>query len=118
MAARGNGRLVYSSSAGRVCPRCGWPEGDCRCSKRGADERVPARVVAKLRVEKAGRGGKAVTVVYDLPRNAAFLKELARELKQACGAGGTTQDDAVEIQGDLRDRVRDLLLKKGYGVKG
>jgi translation initiation factor 1 (eIF-1/SUI1) len=37
---------------------------------------------------------------------------------QACGAGGTTQDVAVEIQGDLRDRVRDLLLKKGYGVKG
>ena len=79
---------------------------------------MPARVVAKLRVEKAGRGGKAVTVVYDLPRNAAFLKGLARELKQACGAGGTVQDDAIEIQGDLRDRIRDLLLAKGFGIKG
>jgi translation initiation factor 1 len=101
-----------------VCGGCGWPERDCRCSIRGSDAPVPVRIVAKLRVEKAGRGGKAVTVVYGLPRNAAFLRELARELKQACGAGGTTQDDAVEIQGDLRDRVRDLLLKKGYGVKG
>jgi translation initiation factor 1 len=76
------------------------------------------RVVAKLRVEKAGRGGKTVTVVYDLPRNAAFLKDLARELKQACGAGGTVQDDAIEIQGDVRERVRGLLLNKGFGVKG
>ena len=59
-----------------------------------------------------------MTVVYDLPRNAAFLKDLARELKQACGAGGTVLDDAVEIQGDLRDRIRDLLVKKGFGVKG
>jgi translation initiation factor 1 len=79
---------------------------------------VPARVVAKLRVEKAGRGGKAVTVIYDLPRNAAFLKALARDLKQACGAGGTVQDDAIEIQGDLRERIRALLLTKGFGVKG
>ena len=101
-----------------MCPGCGWPERECRCSTKGADAPVPARVVAKLRVEKAGRGGKSVTVVYDLPRNAAFLKELARELKQACGAGGTVHDDAIEVQGDLRDRIRDLLVKKGFGVKG
>jgi translation initiation factor 1 len=118
MAERDSVRLVYSSGTGRVCPGCGWPEDNCRCSTRSADEPVPVRVVAKLRVEKAGRSGKAVTVVYDLPRNAAFLKELCRDLKRACGAGGTIQDDAIEIQGDLRDRIRGLLLKKGFGVKG
>jgi translation initiation factor 1 len=118
MPARENGRVVYSTDAGRVCPGCGWPARTCRCSTRGADEAVPARVVARLRVERAGRGGKTVTVVYDLPRNGAFLKDLAQELKRACGAGGTVQDGAVELQGDLRDRVRDLLLKKGFGVKG
>lgn len=79
---------------------------------------MPVRVVAKIRVERAGRGGKTVTVVYDLPRNHAFLKELAGELKRACGAGGTVGDDSVEIQGDLRDRIRDFLIRKGYGVKG
>lgn len=118
MAAREDGRLVYSSDAGRQCPGCGWPSRDCRCSTRDADHAVPARVVAKLRVERAGRGGKTVTVVYDLPRNTAFLKGLCQDLKRACGAGGTVQDGAVELQGDLRDRVRDLLLKKGFGVKG
>jgi translation initiation factor 1 len=79
---------------------------------------VPVRVVAKLRVEKAGRGGKTVSVVYDLPANAAFLKDLCQELKRACGAGGTVRDNAIELQGDLRDRLRELLLKKGFGVKG
>ena len=101
-----------------MCDGCGWPERECRCSRKGAEAPVPARVVAKLRVEKAGRGGKAVTVIYDLPRNTAFLKDLARDLKQACGAGGTIQDDAIEIQGDLRDRIRGLLVGKGFGVKG
>ena len=118
MTARGHSRLVYSSSAGRVCPACGRPERECGCGRRDGDAPVPVRVVAKLRVEKAGRGGKTVTVVYDLPRNAAFLKDLAKELKQACGAGGTVQDDAIEIQGDLRERIRGLLVNKGFGVKG
>jgi translation initiation factor 1 len=81
-------------------------------------ESVPDRVIAKLRIEKSGRAGKVVTVVYDLPRNDAFLKALASELKKACGAGGAVVDNTVEIQGDLRDRVRGLLQKKGWTVKG
>jgi translation initiation factor 1 len=112
-------RKVYSTDTGRLCPTCGWPIDDCRCSTRFArDEAVPARVVAKLRLEKSGRGGKTVTVVYDLPRNQAFLKALATELKRACGAGGAVVDDTVEIQGDLRDRIRAALEKKGFTVKG
>lgn len=111
-------RLVYSSDRGRVCPGCGWPADNCACSKKGTDAVVPDRPVAKLRVEKAGRGGKTVTVVYDLPRNMEFLKELCADLKRACGTGGTVSDDTVELQGDHRDRVRDLLRKKAFLVKG
>ena len=113
------GRTVYSTGIGKVCPGCGWPVKDCKCSsKRSADQSVPGRVVAKLRMEKKGRGGKTVTVVYDLPRNDAFLKELAQELKRACGTGGAVVEDTVELQGDLRGRVRDYLVKKGWQVKG
>jgi translation initiation factor 1 len=111
-------RPVFSTGVGRVCPGCGWPERDCRCSSsRAPAEQVPARIVAKLRVEKTGRGGKTVTVVYDLPRNAAFLKELAQELKRACGTGGAVGDGRVELQGDLRERVRTCLSSKGFVVK-
>lgn len=69
-------------------------------------------------MEKSGRGGKTVTVVYDLPNNAAFLKELCGELKRACGTGGSTTDSTIELQGDIRDRVRAHLSKKGFLVKG
>jgi len=112
-----NAKVVYSSAAGRICRGCGQPERGCRCGQ-AASEPVPVRPVAKLRVEKAGRGGKTVTVVYGLPQNAAFLKDLAQDLKRTCGTGGSVTDDGVELQGDLRDRVRELLLAKGFGVKG
>ena len=79
---------------------------------------MPTRLVAKLRTEKKGRGGKTVTVVYGLPENIDLLKELSQELKRACGTGGTIVEGAVELQGDLRDRVRDVLAKRGYVVKG
>ena len=111
------GRLVYSTDLGRMCPGCGWPVRDCKCSTK-TDQVLPARITAKLRVEKKGRGGKTVTVVYDLPRNGPFLKELSQELKRSCGTGGAVADDTVELQGDLRDRVREFLLKKGFLVKG
>jgi translation initiation factor 1 len=112
-------RTVYSTGAGRICATCGWPAADCKCSSTFArDEPVPARVTARLRMEKKGRGGKTVTVVYGLPRNAAFLKELTQELKRVCGTGGSAAEDGVELQGDLRDRVRDHLVKKGFSVKG
>ena len=119
MTDRDNSRPVYSTGAGRLCKGCGWPEPDCRCSRRGrGDEPVPARAVAKLRLEKKGRAGKSVTVVYGLPRNTALLQELTAELKRACGTGGTILEDGVELQGDLRDRVRDALQKRGFVVKG
>lgn len=75
-------------------------------------------MVAKLRLEKTGRGGKTVTVIDGLPRNAGFLKELGHELKRACGTGGAVLDGAIELQGDLRDRVRDLLTRRNVIVKG
>ncbi len=115
----GDGRTVYSTSIGRICAGCGWPSKDCKCSvRRTVEETVPGRIVAKLRMEKKGRGGKTVTFVYDLPDNAAFLKDLAHELKRACGTGGAVADNTIELQGDLRDRVRDCLEKKGWTVKG
>jgi translation initiation factor 1 len=112
-----DGKLVYSSAAGRICRGCGQPERGCRCGQ-GAAEAVPARPIAKLRVEKAGRGGKTVTVIFGLPNNTAFLKDLAADLKKACGTGGTATEDGVELQGDRRDRVRAMLAAKGFQVKG
>jgi translation initiation factor 1 len=114
-----NSRTVYSTGTDGKCPVCGWPQRNCQCSRnRQRDEPVPGRIVAKIRLEKKGRGGKAVTVVYGLPQNEAFLKDLSQALKRACGAGGAVIEGGVEVQGDLRERIRALLLQRGWVVKG
>jgi translation initiation factor 1 len=119
MGSRDNARVVYSTATGGTCPGCGWPQRDCKCSSQfKRDAPIPARLVAKLRMEKKGRGGKTVTVVYDLPQNEAFLKELAGELKRSCGVGGAVVEGGIELQGEQRERVRAALQKKGYTVKG
>ncbi|HLG55446.1 MAG TPA: hypothetical protein VI485_08945 [Vicinamibacterales bacterium] len=113
-----NARIVYSTGVGRMCPDCGAPQQACRCGQRTDDPTLPRRIVAKLRMEKKGRGGKTVTVVDGLPGNAAFLKDLCQELKRVCGTGGAVLDGGIELQGDLRDRVRTALTGKGFQVKG
>jgi translation initiation factor 1 len=110
-------RLVYSTATGRVCATCGWPEEACTCSSR-IDEPLPPKITAKLRLETKGRAGKNVTVIDGLPRNGAFLDLLARDLKKACGTGGAVRDGAVELQGDRRERLRELLAARGFTVKG
>lgn len=113
------GRVVYSSGQGRMCPVCGWPLGDCRCSKTlsAGVEAVPEKPGAKLRLENRS-SGKHVTVVDGLPDNREFLETLGRELKKACGTGGSVVENRIELQGDQRERLRELLTKKGFRVKG
>jgi translation initiation factor 1 len=119
MSAKDNVRTVYSTATDGKCPVCGWPQRSCTCSSRTQrDEPLPGHIVAKLRIEKKGRGGKTVTVVYDLPRNEVFLKELGARLKRECGTGGAVTESGIELQGEMRDRVRTILQGLGYTVKG
>ena len=103
---------------GGCAPAAAGPRRTVSAAGKAATESIPTRIVAKLRVEKKGRGGKTVTVVDNLPNNAAFLKELCQDLKRTCGTGGTVADGAIELQGDLRDRVRARLTARGMTVKG
>ena len=113
------GRLVFTTEKGRLCPRCGWPADDCHCaaSLGAAEEPVPAKIAARLRLENRS-SGKSVTVVDGLPNNPAFLEALARELKKACGSGGRPGEGSIELQGDQRERLRELLSRRGWTVKG
>ena len=112
-------RVVYSSGKGRICPGCGWPSKDCRCAAalRAGAEPVPDALTARLRLEKR-TSGKHVTVIDGLPDNRSYLDELCRALKKACGTGGTAGEGAIELQGDQRERLRELLSGRGMSVKG
>ncbi|MCQ2095556.1 MAG: translation initiation factor [Bacteroidaceae bacterium] len=68
----------------------------------------------RVSMERAGRGGKTVTIVRGFEGEDEELESLARFLKQRCGVGGSVKDGEIIIQGDLRTKVIDILRKEGY----
>jgi len=79
--------------------------------------KAPKPLTVKVGRETAGRRGKGVTTVFDIPAGEAAIRELAATLKQKCGTGGTVKDGRIEIQGDQRERIVVELEKLGYKVK-
>ena len=75
---------------------------------------MPARPRVRVKREVAGRRGKGVTTVYDLPLGDAELRELAGRLKRRCGVGGSAKDGVIELQGDHRAVVVEVLRAEGY----
>src|ERR1700746_1220745 len=87
----------------------------------GADPRTEAEPVRKSRGrvdiirQKAGRGGKTVTVVKGFVGIGLPEKErLARAMQKACGAGGTVKDGQIEIQGDKREEIARILTEANF----
>ncbi|MFZ0040295.1 MAG: stress response translation initiation inhibitor YciH [Solirubrobacteraceae bacterium] len=97
-------RVVYSTVDGdlRRAPDSGLRD------RRADGDRV------KVRREVAGRRGKAVTTISGVPVDEAGLKQLAGKLKKRCGVGGSIKDGVIEIQGDHRDVVVQMLEAEGY----
>jgi translation initiation factor 1 len=115
-------RLVYSTDPAlmRKCPKCRELETSCICPTEV--DATTYKFVAKLRIEKSGRGGKTVTVIDELPKNELFLKDWTTRLKKKCGSGGTYlmegKEGAIEIQGDKRELIRAALTSAGIRFKG
>ena len=87
-------------------------------AERKASPEAPKKpMTAKVGRETAGRRGKGVTTVFDVPIDEDALKELAAKLKQRCGTGGTVKEGRIEIQGDQRERIVAELEKLGLKVK-
>jgi translation initiation factor 1 len=74
-------------------------------------------ITLKVGRETAGRRGKGVTTIFDIPLADDALKDLAATLKQKCGVGGTAKEGRIEIQGDQRERIVSVLEAMGYRVK-
>jgi translation initiation factor 1 len=104
MPKRETSRVVWSST-----------DGDLR---KARDPKVKARMAAggrvQVRRETSGRRGKAVTTVSDVPLDDDGLRELAGRLKKRCGVGGSVKDGVIELQGDHRDVVVEVLRADGY----
>jgi translation initiation factor 1 len=87
--------------------------GDRRRDRKGPP-RAPSGGRVKVRREVAGRRGKAVTTISGVPLDDPGLRELAGRLKKRCGVGGSAKGGVIELQGDHRDVVMEVLRAEGY----
>lgn len=109
-----NSALVYSTEQGRLCPECEQSIANCHCK----DESIPeGDGIIRVSLDTKGRKGKGVTLIIGVLLKTDDLKNLAKELKQKCGVGGAVKDGNIEIQGDHRDKVIELLTAKSFKVK-
>lgn len=110
-----NSALVYSTEAGRMCPGCRQPKAQCQC--RTTPVRAAADGVIRVSTQTKGRAGKAVTLVRGLTLDTLALAALGKQLRTACGAGGTVKDGVIEVQGEHCERIVDTLKSLGFVVK-
>lgn len=100
-----NDRVVYSTEFGRIQPEKSLPP------------RTKGDGIIRIMRQSSGRKGKIVCLITGIDRNDFELKQLAAELKKKCGCGGAVKQDVIEIQGDKRDLLKQLLEKQGMKVK-
>lgn len=107
--------LVYSTDTGRMCPDCRQAMAACICKQA----RVAPKTDGIVRVSRStkGRGGKTVTLVKGLALDDAALAQLGKQLRAACGSGGTAKEGVIEVQGDHVEQVMQALQKMSYVVK-
>ncbi|MES2585157.1 MAG: translation initiation factor Sui1 [Pseudomonadota bacterium] len=108
------GGLVYSTDSGRMCPDCRQAVAQCVCKLPAAPT---GDGIVRVSRETKGRGGKAVTLVKGVLLDGAALADLGKQLKAACGTGGTVKDGVIEVQGDHIERVMQILKTQGHTVK-
>lgn len=97
--------LVYSTEVGRIkpeAPQIERPKGDG---------------IVRIQRQTSGRKGKGVCIITGVDLDDKGLMSLASELKRRSGCGGSVKDGVIEIQGDNRDHLKQMLEQKGFTVK-
>ena len=108
------GGLVYSTDGGRMCPECRQPLSGCACKAKPV---AAGDGVVRVSRQTKGRGGKSVTLVKGLALDPVALALLGKQLRTACGSGGTVKDGVIEVQGDHCERIMQELAKHGHQPK-
>ena len=98
-------QLVYSTEVGRI--KADKPQ----------EEILQSDGIVRIQLQKSGRKGNGVSIITGLGLAESELKTLAAELKKRCGCGGSVKNHTIEIQGEKRDLLKQLLENKGYKVK-
>ncbi len=117
MPSRDYSRTVYTTETGRICPECGRPIAECHKRSDRRSDRPKGDGIVRISLDRKGRAGGVVSLITGLPGSPEALKTLATELKRRCATGGTVKNGTIEIQGDHRDTLVEVLRAKGFTVK-
>jgi translation initiation factor 1 len=112
-----NSRLAYDSDAPLQKPPRREKAGKAPSASLAPTLKLPKDGIVRLLRDRKGRGGKTVTLVAGIGGPPTELNALASDLKRLCGTGGTLRGDVIEIQGDVRERIKGELERRGYAVK-
>lgn len=85
--------------------------------ERGVPEVAPNQQNLKVQASRKGRGGKTVTIISGFQEKPETLAALVKQLKAQCGTGGTVKDHEIEIQGEHKQKLVEILIKLGYKAK-
>jgi translation initiation factor 1 len=91
--------------------------GDEELEAEAKIELAPNQHNLKIQASKKGKGGKTVTIVSGFQVSPETIQSLTKQLKNQCGTGGTMSDTEIEIQGDQRQKLLEILTKLGYKAK-
>lgn len=101
-----NSRLVYSTDGGRI-----------QANNKAQDAAPKSDGIVRIKRITKGKKGKGVSSIEGLGLDKDALKQLCSELKKQCGCGGAVKDYNIEIQGDVREKLKQILEAKGMKVK-
>jgi translation initiation factor 1 len=100
-----------------TCERCGQALKQCKCPRKADGQlHLPKNQPARVSRERRG-GGKMITVITGLGLNESDLSAMLKQFKATLGAGGTIREDCIELQGDHRDKLVEVLRQFGYPAK-
>ncbi|KAF3890492.1 MULTISPECIES: translation initiation factor [Nostocales] len=91
--------------------------GNSAAFERATPDLPPEKQNVRVQATRAGRKGKTVTVITGFQTNQETLQALLKQLKTQCGTGGTIKENELEIQGDHKQKILELLIKLGYKAK-
>lgn len=94
-----------------ICPTCGLPKELCACEEIAREQQEIRITTAKRRY------GKVVTIVEGIDASDIDIEDLARQLKTKCASGGTVKDGKIELQGDHKRKVEQVLEELGFPIK-
>ena len=109
-----------AASKGKSNKNSGWREfgeDNSAATQRATPDLPPDKQNVRVQSTRAGRKGKTVTVITGFQSKTETLQALLKKLKSQCGTGGTLKDNEIEIQGDHKQKILEILKQLGYKAK-